>query len=62
MLNFKKIFVWHMSNSRWEKAMDKVYDISKSFMAAHQRILDKRSKGKHPPSGRSRRKRYTEDN
>lgn len=41
MLELKKKFVWHMSGHYWEKAFDKMYDISTSFKNVHQRFLDK---------------------
>lgn len=54
MLNFKKMFIWHLSNSHWEAAMDKVYAISKSFGNIHQRFLDKRNISKNPTKRRFR--------
>ena len=45
-MNFKTVYLWHLSNSRWEKAVEKYELISKSLQAVHQRFLNNANKGK----------------
>lgn len=51
-INFKKVYLWHLSGHHWDKLMEKYGTISKSLGAVHQRFLDKRNQRK---SRRSRR-------
>ena len=56
MLKFVKAYVWHLSNDRWEKAMDKYEMVSKTFRQAHQRFLNNRSTMARKPNTKSHKK------
>lgn len=40
-LNFKKVYLWHLSCHHWERAMTKYENVSESFKNVHQRFLNK---------------------
>lgn len=51
MLKMEKIFIWHMSAPRWQKAFDKYVVLKNSFKSIHERHL---AKGKHKFASRFR--------
>ena len=52
-LNFKKVYIWHLSGARWEAAYDKCSILVDSIKNAHEKFLKKRyniqSKRKNRP-------------
>jgi len=51
-MEFKKVYIWHLSGHHWDKLMESYGTISKSLGAVHQRFIDKRNQRKGKRTGR----------
>jgi len=52
MLNFKKVYLWNLSGSKWDKVMERYELVSKSLKNVHQRFLDRTKNKRRHTQGR----------